>query len=498
MADNALADAGLGAQVCSAVGSVSGRRPAAAGAACSRGGLYASGMRLYNTLTRTVDEFSPREAGRVGMYVCGPTVQDVPHLGHARAVIVPDVLRRYLEWTGLEVLHVRNVTDIEDKIIARAEAEGRMAAAVADHYGRVYDEQIARLGVLPPHIVPRATGHVLEMIELIERLIEVGSAYPAGGDVYFAVRSFPGYGKLSGRSVDDLRAGARVDPDERKRDPLDFALWKAAKPGEPSWRSPWGPGRPGWHIECSAMAVKYLGDGFDIHAGGLDLQFPHHENEIAQLEAASGRQFARWWVHNGLLNIGAEKMSKSVGNIITLAEAIDGHGADVLRLYYLQAHYRSPVEFSEERLVEAGTAYARWLAFLRAVGDIEPSAGSEPDDARRRFVAAMDDDLSTPQALAVLFDLVSAGNAHLAAGRRAEAAALRGAFTELAAVLGFGLERSERPTSVAPLVELLLELREQARARRDFAAADAIRERLAAAGVVVEDTSEGARWHVGG
>jgi len=456
-------------------------------------------MRLYNTLMRTTEEFVPRDEGRVGMYVCGPTVQDVAHLGHARADLVPDVLRRYLEWRGYEVFHVRNFTDVDDKIIARAAEEGRLAVEVAQRNARVYEQDMARFGVLPPHVSPRATAHIFEMLQLIERLVELGSAYESGGDVFFSVRSFERYGRLSGRDVDELRAGARVEPDERKRDPADFALWKAAKPGEPRWPSPWGDGRPGWHIECSAMAATYLGEGFDIHAGGLDLVFPHHENEIAQFEAASGRQFARWWVHNGLLNIGAEKMSKSVGNIVTLAEAIDTHGADVLRLYYLQAHYRSPVEFSEERLVETGTAYARWLAFLRAAGDAEPSAaGSEPDTARRRFRAAMDDDLSTPQALAVLFDLVSAGNAHLAAGRRAEAAALRGAFTELAAVLGFGLERSERPTSVTPLVELLLELREQARARRDFTAADGIRERLAAAGIVVEDTSEGTRWHVGG
>ncbi len=343
-------------------------------------------MRLYNTLTRKVSAFVPGQAGRVGMYVCGPTVQDVPHFGHARAAIVPDVLRRHLEWSGYEVFHVRNITDVEDKIIARAEAEGRLAAEIAERYARIWDEQIARLNVLPPHVMPRASGHVIEMIELIDRLIEVGAAYEASGDVLFSVRSFPEYGKLSGRDVDELRSGARVEPGEAKRDPLDFVLWKAAKPGEPSWPSPWGPGRPGWHIECSAMSTKYLGDDFDIHAGGLDLQFPHHENEIAQFEAATGRPFARWWVHNGLLTIDAVKMSKSLGNFITLNEALDRYGPGVLRIFFLSAHYRSPIDFAEDRLVEARAAYERLRAFARTARDLEPAEPTaQADDARARF-----------------------------------------------------------------------------------------------------------------
>ena len=463
-------------------------------------------MRLYNTLSRRASELELREPGKVTMYVCGPTVQGPPHFGHARASIVPDVLRRYLEWTGLEVFHVRNITDVEDKIIARAEAEQRPAAAVAEHYARVWERDIARLGVLPPHVVPRAAGHIPEQLALIGELIEAGAAYASGGDVYFSVRAFPEYGKLSGRDVDELRSGARVEVDERKRDPLDFALWKGVAPAgdggspfEPSWDSPWGPGRPGWHIECSAMALRYLGDGFDIHAGGIDLVFPHHENEIAQAEAA-GHPFARHWVHNGLLNLGDTKMSKSVGNIISLADALDRYGAGVLRLFYLQAHYRSPVEFSEARLDEASAAYDRWRAFVRATAGLPAPAERTPEAeaAVARFRAAMDDDLGTPAAHAVLFDLVSAGNAHLAAGRHHEAAALRDVFAELAGVLGYDLEeRSAGDELVGPLVEALLELREQARARKDFATADAVRDRLAGLGVVVEDSPEGPRWHLG-
>jgi len=459
-------------------------------------------MRLYDTLTRTVRELEPREPGRIGMYTCGPTVQAAPHFGHARAAIVPDVLRRYLEWTGLEVLHVRNVTDIEDKIIAAGQAEGRPPAAVAEHYTRVYDDSMRRLGILPPHIAPRATGHLLEMQELISELIRGGHAYESGGDVWFRVRSFPAYGRLSGRDVDELRAGARIEPDERKDDPADFSLWKAAKPGEPSWPSPWGPGRPGWHIECSAMARTYLGDGFDVHTGGLDLQFPHHENEIAQAEAATGVPFARHWVHNGMLTIGGgEKMSKSVGNVISLAEAIDRYGADVIRMLYLAKHYRSPVEFSEERLAEARAAVERWRAFLRATrleAGVQAPTTVEAERLRADFRAAMDDDLGTPAAQAALFDAVSAGNAHLEAGRRAEAAALGAAVRELAGVLGYVLtdEAGSADALVGPLVSELLAIRAEARARKDFATSDRVRDRLAQLGVTVEDRPDGATWHL--
>jgi cysteinyl-tRNA synthetase len=457
-------------------------------------------MRLYNTLTRSVQEFETRDEGRVGMYVCGPTVQAPPHFGHARAEIVPDLLRRWLSYRGYQVFCVRNITDVDDKIIARGRDEGRAAVVVAEEYARVYERQIERLGVLPPHVAPRATGHIIEMIALIERLVEVGAAYESGGDVFFAVRSFDRYGQLSGHNVDELRSGARVEPDERKRDPLDFALWKRAKVGEPSWTSPWGRGRPGWHIECSAMAGKYLGSAFDVHAGGLDLIFPHHENEIAQSEAASGRRFARFWLHNGLLMMGDTKMSKSLGNVISLDQALDRYGPNVLRMFFLSAHYRSPMDFDEERLAEAAAAFDRWSAFERVTQQLPPPDGASSTavaDIRRRFEQAMDDDLGTPAAQAALFDLVSAGNRMLEAGQRTEAAEARALLSELTEMLGYDMSgQASGADLVEPLVAELLALRSQARERRDFATADAIRARLTQLGVVVEDSAEGPRWYL--
>jgi cysteinyl-tRNA synthetase len=457
-------------------------------------------MLLYNTLTRSVQEFQTRDEGRVGMYVCGPTVQAPPHFGHARAEIVPDLLRRWLSYRGYQVFCVRNITDVDDKIIARGRDEGRAAVVVAEEYARVYERQIERLGVLPPHVAPRATGHIIEMIALIERLVEVGAAYESGGDVFFAVRSFDRYGQLSGHNVDELRSGARVEPDERKRDPLDFALWKRAKVGEPSWTSPWGRGRPGWHIECSAMAGKYLGSAFDVHAGGLDLIFPHHENEIAQSEAASGRRFARFWLHNGLLMMGDTKMSKSLGNVISLDQALDRYGPNVLRMFFLSAHYRSPMDFDEERLAEAAAAFDRWSAFERVTQQLPPPDGASSTavaDIRRRFEQAMDDDLGTPAAQAALFDLVSAGNRMLEAGQRTEAAEARALLSELTEMLGYDMSgQASGADLVEPLVAELLALRSQARERRDFATADAIRARLTQLGVVVEDSAEGPRWYL--
>ena len=460
-------------------------------------------MRLYNTLTRSVQGFDTRDEGRVGVYVCGPTVQDVPHFGHARAAVVPDVLRRWLLYRGYEVLFVRNITDVDDKIIDRAKQEGRLPAAVAEQYSRIYEQLMTRLGVMPPDVVPRATGHIIEMIGLIERLVEVGAAYEAGGDVFFSVRKFDTYGHLSGRNIDELRAGARIEPTERKRDPLDFVLWKAAKPGEPAWASPWGRGRPGWHIECSAMAAKYLGAAFDIHCGGLDLVFPHHENEIAQSEAASGRRFARYWVHNGMVTLADEKMSKSVGNVIGLAEALDRYGPNVLRLNLLSAHYRSPVDFSEARLAEAGAGFDRWSAFVRTTAglpDVDVEAAGKTDvvaQAVTRFEQAMDDDLATPAAQAAIFDLVSEGNRALERDDRDVAAAVRSGVLELTGVLGYAFEqRGGGDSLVAPLVEELLQLRREARDRKDFATADGIRARLTEIGVVVEDSADGTRWHL--
>lgn len=459
-------------------------------------------MRLYDTLTATVSELDPVEPGRFGMYVCGPTVQDEPHFGHARAAIVPDALRRYLEWRGLDVWMVKNITDVDDKIIERAAREGRMAGEVADFFERRFDEQMTRLGVLPAHVTPRATGHITEMVELVERLVDVGAAYETGGDVWFRVRSFPAYGALSGRDVDELRAGARVEADERKEDPLDFALWKAAKPGEPSWPSPWSRGRPGWHVECSAMAGAYLGTDFDLHVGGADLIFPHHENEIAQSESATKTSFARRWLHNGMLSIQGEKMSKSLGNVVSLAQAIDEHGAAAVRFFFLSAHYRSPLEVGPDHLADAAAGLDRLRGLVRATMgvDVEPVASEAVTAQRQAFIAAMSDDLSTPVAHAALFELVRLGHAALEGGDDATAAAARDAVVELAGVLGYDLTAQGAVGDaelVGGLIEALLELRARARAVGDFATADDIRARLSQLGVAVEDRPNGPRWRLG-
>lgn len=465
-------------------------------------------MRLHNTLSGTQDDvLTPDVADGsrpFGMYVCGPTVQDVPHFGHARAALVPDLLRRVLEHKGIAVRHVRNITDVEDKIIARALQEGVDPAQVSETYSRVYEEQMARLGILPPHIVPRATGHIIEMVELITELLRRGFAYVAAGgdeaidgsdDVFFRVRAFEDYGRLSGRNLDEMRAGARVEPDPRKEDPGDFVLWKAAKPDEPSWASPWGPGRPGWHIECSAMALKYLGEGFDLHAGGSDLIFPHHENEIAQAEAATGTRYARLWLHNGLLNIDGEKMSKSLGNFITLQQALDDHGGDVLRLYYLQHHYRSTAQFSGERLAEVHNAWTRLTTFVATA----PDGGTVDQAAFDEGIAALEDDLNSPAALSVVFTQIKVGHAALADDDADTAASARATVEALMGVMGFQLGATQESggPDVGMLVEEMLRLRAAARERGDYATGDEIRDTLAEAGVVVEDSRDGARWRLG-
>jgi len=464
-------------------------------------------LSLFDTLRRAEVEFVPAVEGRVGMYVCGPTVQAEPHVGHGRAAVVFDLLRRHLQHSGLAVRYVQNVTDIDDKIILRARREGTDAAAVATRYGRVFERTMDALGVLPPDVRPLATGHLLEMQELVTALIAADRAYVVDGDVFFRVRSFPAYGRLSNRRVDELVEGEDVVDADRKEDPLDFALWKAAKPGEPSWPSPWGRGRPGWHLECSAMSVAHLGAGFDIHGGGLDLVFPHHENEIAQHEAAHGTTFARHWVHNGMVTMGEAKMSKSVGNVVGLGDAVAAVGRGPLRLWYLSAQHRTPLTFDDDRLADAGTVFARFLTFARAArraaGDAAPD-GATGRRHRDAFVAALDDDLNAPVAVAALHELVADGGERL---RRPDAEA--GALADLAAtlveladdVLGLGVadvlaEEAALGARVAPLVEDALARRTEARAAKDFATADAIRDRLAAAGVVVEDGPAGAVWHV--
>jgi len=453
-------------------------------------------LRLYDTGTRSVRDFVPLVPGEVSVYYCGATVQGAPHIGHLRSGLAVDVLRRWLEHSGLAVTLCRNVTDIDDKILAVAAAEGVPWWQVAYRNERAFDAAYDALGVLPPTVEPRATGHVPEMITLMRRLIDSGHAYPAGGDVYFSVRSWPSYGELSGQHVEAMQQG---EPTGAKRDPVDFALWKGAKPGEPSWETPWGAGRPGWHLECSAMSTRYLGSTFDVHGGGLDLVFPHHENEQAQSQAA-GDGFARYWYHNGLLTLGGEKMSKSLGNSLLVLELLRRWRAVELRYYLTSAHYRSTMDYSDEALAEAAAAYRRVEGFLtraaELVGDTQP--GGLPE----AFVEAMDDDLAVPQALAVVHGAVREGNAALAAGDKAVVAERYGEVRAMLGVLGLDplspLWRDERRTDLAGVVDSLvavaLDQREEARQRRDYAAADTIRARLTAAGVAVEDTPNGPRW----
>jgi cysteinyl-tRNA synthetase len=468
-------------------------------------------LQLYDTLRRAEVPFEPRTEGEASLYVCGPTVQADAHVGHGRLAVVTDVLRRHLAATGYAVTFVQNVTDIDDKIILRARREQVPPAVISTRYTRAWNRTMDALGVQAPDIQPLATGHLLEMQALIAELIDQDKAYAVDGDVFFRVRTFEGYGKLSGRRIDDMQQGEDVVDSDRKEDPLDFAMWKSAKPGEPSWPSPWGDGRPGWHIECSAMAVKHLGEGFDIHCGGLDLVFPHHENEIAQHEAAHGGTFARHWVHNGMVRMGEEKMSKSIGNVVSLAEATARWGVGPLRYWYLSASHRSPLTFDTDRLVDATAGHTRLATFLRSARRVSfgtASDGAAAERHRSAFTAAMDDDLNAPQAVAALHELVSAGNDLLPraeAGKddaRAEVAALADALVDLAdGTLGLALsaaleDAAAREKQLAPLVDQLLDQRQRARADRDFATADAVRDQLAAAGVTVEDRPDGPRWYV--
>src|SRR5512143_1429157 len=367
-------------------------------------------LRLHTTLSGRLEEFVPLVPGKVGMYVCGVTVYDRSHIGHARALVTFDVLFRYLRFLGYDVTFVRNFTDVDDKIINRAQQAGISALDLAEANIRSFAEDVKVVGCLPPTIEPRATEHIDGMIELIQELIDKGLAYPADGDVYYAVDKFADYGKLAKRKLDDMIAGARIDVDERKHHPMDFALWKASKPGEPWWESPWGKGRPGWHIECSVMSTKFLGQPFDIHGGGTDLIFPHHENEIAQSEGATGCAFARYWVHNGMVNIGQEKMSKSLGNFMTVQEAAARVGGEAVRLFVIGTHYRSPLDFSPERLDESGRALGRLYETLARADAATGPAGDVAADAAvlDQFRTAMDDDLNTARAIGVVFETVRA------------------------------------------------------------------------------------------
>ena len=455
-------------------------------------------IRLYDTATREVSEFKPVTPGKVSIYVCGATVQASPHIGHIRSGVNFDILRRWLEASGNSVIFVRNVTDIDDKILHKAIHEEMPWWALAMKYERAFADAYRALNVLPPTYEPRATGHITQMIELMEKLIANGVAYaPGNGDVYLEVRKLKRYLTLSNQKLDDLQSAGDAE-DTYKRDPRDFALWKASKPGEPSWPTPWGAGRPGWHLECSAMASAYLGDEFDIHGGGLDLIFPHHENEIAQSEAA-GAKFARRWMHNAWVTASGEKMSKSLGNSLQVMEILKRVRGIELRWYLGSAHYRSMLEFSFEALEESATAFRRIENFLNRVKEIEGEIKSEIDEATRN---ALDDDLAVPQVLSHISELLRAGNSALNEGKSAliEAKKIRGALS----ILGcdpfdpaFGESGNKKlDKAVDGLIALLLEQREAARTRKDFAAADAIRDRIASMGINIEDTPSGPRWSV--
>jgi len=453
-------------------------------------------IRVHDTFSREKVELVPRDAGRVSIYVCGPTVYEVPHVGHGRAALVFDVIRRYLEWRGLDVTFVSNVTDVEDKIIARAAEEGSTEPEVAQRYEAAYWAEMDRLGVRRPDSLPRATAYIDRMVKLIGELVDDGHAYVVEGQgVYFDVASFPEYGELAHRRLDDLlgSAGARVDVDERKRSPVDFALWKSAKPGEPAWDSPWGKGRPGWHIECSAMSLDLLGEGFDIHGGGDDLIFPHHENERAQAQGA-GHPFARYWVHNGMVMVGTEKMAKSLGNFTTLKDALDAHGPRAMRMAVLQTHYRSPVEIGHGELEQAREAVARLDALARRarVAGI-PADAPLDEDATAEFRAAMDDDFGTPEAMAVVFRLARDTNSAIDEGDVERAASGLVTVRELTGALGLELDDGGGDDDAE--IDALVQRRNEARSARDFAEADRIRAELADRGITLEDTPTGTTWH---
>ncbi len=454
-------------------------------------------LRLTSTLSGEKTEFIPRNPPDVLMYVCGITPYAESHVGHGMSYVIFDVARRYLSHRGYRVRHVQNFTDIDDKIIARARETGVTAAELAGRYMDLFRQDMESLNVLPADTYPLATAEVPSMLRMIEGLIERGYAYAADGDVYFRVGAFKSYGKLSHRALEGMMAGARIAPNESKESALDFTLWKGAKAGEPAWDSPWGPGRPGWHIECSAMSLSYLGERIDIHGGGADLIFPHHENEIAQTEAYTGAApFAQYWLHNGLLQLGEEKMSKSLGNLVSIRDVVERYGADAFRLFVLSSHYRSPLTWSEEGVAASARAAER---LGRAAWTADGGTGPAPDSAvfRERCFEAMDDDLNTPQALAALFDL--AREINRVAGAGGDAAEARAMLRELAGILGLKLEPSgggaaAGQTDAAPYIELIIETRAALRAERQFAIADRLRSRLAELGIVLEDTPRGTEW----
>ena len=458
-------------------------------------------MQFYNTMSRKKETFTPVRKGLVGVYACGITAYALSHIGHARSAVAFDILVRLLRYKGYEVTFVRNFTDVDDKIIKRANDEGVSSTEIAETYIKAYHEDMDRLGVIRADIEPRATEHIQEMLNLTERLIADGKAYATpSGDVYFRVRSFPGYGKLSGQSIDDLESGARIEPGDLKRDPLDFALWKGAKPGEPAWDCPWGKGRPGWHIECSAMSMELLGPTFDIHAGGQDLIFPHHENEIAQSEAATGKPFARYWMHNGYINVDNQKMSKSLGNFRLVRDIAQEFDLEAVRLFLLSAQYRNPINFTRELIEQANTALTRIRTARERLAEAKEGPATAEDESfiaslaehEKRFCDAMDDDLNTADALGAMFDYARAVNTFVTEPRSREALDRAAKlFDDMTNVLGI-LQHSKSEEFPKEAVALLNE-RAEARKARNWARADQIREELKAMGFAVEDSKEGAK-----
>lgn len=478
-------------------------------------------LRVYNTMSGKKEEFQPLVPGKVGMYVCGVTVYDYCHIGHARANIVFDIIFRYLQFAGYETTYVRNYTDVDDKIINRANEREISSHDLAEEFIRAFDEDMASLGLIKPTHEPRATEYIQQIIEINQKLIDKGKAYESAGDVYYSVDKFPDYLKLSKRNMDEMQAGARVSPGEQKQNPMDFALWKAAKPGEPSWGSPWGAGRPGWHIECSAMSSSLLGDSFDIHGGGRDLIFPHHENEIAQSEGASGKPFVKYWLHNGFVNVDKEKMSKSLGNFFTIRDILKTYDAEVIRFFILSAHYRSPIDFSDQNLAEAQSGLRRFYEALEAseaaIEGLEATDLSSQEGAtlEEKFREAMDDDFNTALAIAHLFDGVRTMNRLISTKKFkkkpdliAQVQDLHATILRLGSVLG--LYRSQ-PTEwlekvkLAGLLKLdisqeqieeLIEQRLQARAEKNFSRGDEIRQELEEKGILLLDTREGTTWRL--
>ena len=462
-------------------------------------------LRVYNTLTREKSDFNPIQDGQVRMYVCGPTVYDSAHVGHAMSALVFDVVRRYLLFRGYDVHYVMNFTDVDDKIIDRAQRLGVDPIQLAEKYIEEFRQNLTDLNILPATDHPRATEEIEQIIDMVARLLENDSAYEVDGDVYFRVESAQDYGKLSGRRLEDMNAGSRIRVDKRKENPMDFAVWKSAKKGEPAWDSPWGPGRPGWHIECSAMNLDHLGQQIDIHGGGNDLIFPHHENEIAQTEAITGKPFARYWMHNGMLQIKGEAMHKSAGNMVTIDEFLGSHPADVMRLIVLSSYYRSPLTFNDDVIESNQRALDRLISAKRpampgaeGAPDAQLEALSQQDQATRQaFTDSMDEDFNTAGALGSIFDLVRAINQARDSGATSEELAdAQQTFRELTGVLGLQLEEQQRTGSSADaFIELLLDLRQELRGDRNYALADRIREQLAELGVAIEDTPQGSTWH---